>query len=363
MTVKTTKRSSSARLIDVANLAGVSPVAVGHVLNGGEGSCRVSQETAKRIQKIARQLNYHPNHAARLLRGKRSHTYGLLVASAGDPLRSFLVEYLDVEAVKIGCRTYISNTIGNPLLGPDQFDSIVEELARRRVDGVFCAVHHYCEGDRKHLLARHPNTVFYEDPGIPEAAYVAVDRREATRLAVRHLVERGRKRIALAITSLSRATHNARLQGYQEELRACGLPIREELIFNGEPYGQAFAHCNGARNVWEFPTEVIERTAESLIDRGQADAVIAHNDFWAATLIKCLHARGVKIPKEVAIVGYLNHYLADWTDPSLTTIDLQHEAAARQMVRMLERMITEEALPPNERVVKIAPKLIVRGST
>ncbi|MBN2579191.1 MAG: LacI family DNA-binding transcriptional regulator [Pirellulales bacterium] len=355
-------KRKTTRLIDVARVAKVSCCVAGHVLNGSRGNSRVSLQTAQRIREAAQQLNYQPNHAARLLRGKRSYTYGLLVASAGDPLRSFLVQYLDAEAVKIGNHTYIGNTIGNPSVGPDQFDAYVEEFARRQVDGVFCAVHHWFEEDRQALLTRHPNTVFYEAPGIPGATYITVDREEAARLAVRHLAERGRRRIALAVMTLSRPTHLARRRGYEAELRARELPLREELIFNGEPYGPAFARCNVATQAWEFPHEVIDRAIEALILRGKADAVVAYDDFWAASLLTQLRLRGIRVPDDVAIVGYLNHYLADWTDPPLTTVDLQHEAAARQMVHLLERMITEGSLPESERVVKITPKLIVRKS-
>jgi DNA-binding LacI/PurR family transcriptional regulator len=361
--IKKTRRSTDVRLVDLAKRLGVSRSAVGHVLNGGKGNCRVSPETANRIREMAKQLNYHPNHAAQLLLGKRSYTYGLLVASAGDPLRSFLVQYLDAEAVKIGCHTFITNTIGNPSVGPDQFEVCVQEFSRRRVDGVFCAVHHWWPGNRNYLLAKHPHTVFYEDPGILGATYVTIDREAAVRLAVRHLAKRGRKRIALAVMTLSRPTHQARRRGYEAELRAHGLPVEEALIFNSEPYGAAFARCVEAQCTWEFPREVIDHSIEQLIDRGQADAIVAHDDYWAAELIRWLTHRGIRIPQDVAIVGYLNHYLADWTNPRLTTIDLQHRQAARQMVCLLEQMITEGPPPEPQRIVKITPKLIIREST
>jgi DNA-binding LacI/PurR family transcriptional regulator len=352
-----------ARLIDVARQAGVSRGIAGHVLNGGAGNSRVSEKTALRIQKIARQLNYHPNHAARLLRGKRSCTFGLLVASAGDPLRSFLAQYLDTESVKIGCHVFIANTIGDTSVGPDLFEEYVEEFARRGVDGVFCAVHHWFGGDRALLLARHPHTIFYEDSGPEGAARVSIDREEAARLAVRHLTARGRKRVALATMSLSRPTHIARRLGYEKELQCHGLPVDERLLFNGEPHGLAYAYCNTTSMRWEFPTQVIERAVDALVIEGRADAIVAHDDFWAAALIKNLHARGIRVPEDVAVVGYLNHYLADWTDPALTTLDLQHELAAKQMVSMMEKMVANGPLPVEDRVVQIKPRLIIRESS
>ena len=126
-----------ATLSDVAHAAGVSRWVAGRVLNGGQGNSRVGAAAAQRIREAAKTLHYYPNHAALLLRGQRSHTFGLLVASAGDPLRSLLVQYLDAEAVKLGCSVLIGNTIGNPAVGPNQFDRYVEEFARRGVHGIF----------------------------------------------------------------------------------------------------------------------------------------------------------------------------------------------------------------------------------
>ena len=68
------------------------------------------------------------------------------------------------------------------------------------------------------------------------------------------------------------------------------------------------------------------------------------------------------MPQDVAVVGYLNHYLADWIDPALTTIDLCHEEAAQRMVDMLERMTDKGPLPEDQRLVRVKPRLIVRES-
>ena len=354
--------SKPATLTDVAAEAGVSRWVAGRVLNGGRGNTRVAAATAGRIREAAKKLHYYPNHAALLLRGKRSHTFGLLVGSAGDPLRALLVEHLDAEAVKLGCSVLIGNTIGNPAVGPNQFDRYVEEFARRGVDGIFCAVHHWFQGDRRLLVARHPHTVFYEEPGVPGAMYVTVDREEAVRLGVCHLLERGRRRIGLAVMTLARRPHLARLHGYQRTLQNHGLAIDERLVFNGAVVRLTFAKYDDRTGRWEFPTETIDAAIDQLVGQGKADAIIAHDDLWAVAFIKRLRARGLRVPDDVAVVGYLNHYVADWTDPTLTTLDLQHSLAAREMVEMMAKTLTRGPLPEEERVVVIPPKLIVRES-
>lgn len=357
------EKRSPVRLVDVAKAAGVSRWAAGYVLNGGVGRSRVSNETASRIRDVAHRLNYQPHFAARQLRGKRSRTLGVLVASAGDPLRSFLVQYLDAEAVKVGCRTFMANTIGNPSVGPNQFDFHVEQFARRGVDGVLCAVHHWFPGDRAALLDRHPNTVFYESPGIPDAAYVTVGREEAVRIAVRHLIERGRRRIGLAVMDLSRPSGKARLRGYDKELAAHNFATEKRLVFQGNSIGLAYAKCNEETGAWEFPHDKMDRVIDALVVDQKADAIVTHDDFWAASILRRLRARGIRVPEDVALVGYLNHYLADWIDPPLTTVDLQHRVAAQQMIEMVEKMIAGETLDDAERVSVVRPKLIVRSSS
>ncbi|MEN6407751.1 MAG: LacI family DNA-binding transcriptional regulator [Thermoguttaceae bacterium] len=357
------KLSKPATLSDVARAAGVSRWTAGRALNGGRGNSRMAAETARRIREAAAALDYAPNHAALLLRGRRSQSFGLLIASGGDPLRASLVPYLDAEALRLGCSMLIGDAIGNPSVGPDPFDRYVEDFARRGVDGVFCAVHHWFQGDRRRLMTQHPNTVFYEDPGVTDAAYVTVDLEEAARQAVDHLLDRGRRRIALAVMTLARRPHLARLRGYQQALQARGLAFDERLIFNGAVVHLTFAKYDEHQRRWRFPWQTIDTAIDRLVVDSKADAIVAHDDFWAAALLKRLRARGFRVPDDVAVVGYSNHYLADWTDPSLTTLDLQHALAARAMVELMTRQIANGPLPKDQRVVKISPKLIVREST
>jgi len=356
---KTWPKKLHATLSDVGRLAGVSRWMAGHVLNNGQGNTRVSESVAQRIRQAAQRLNYRSNQAALQLRGKRSLTFGLLVNSAGDPLRSFLVQYADEEAAKVGCRILIANTA----VESGRFDKTIGEFLRRGVDGVLCMVHRWSHPDFRALLDHHPHTVFYENPGVAGAAHVEVDRELAVRLAVRHLAMRDRKRIGLAVRTLSRAADIARKRGYEKELRSLGLTMNSGLIFNGETHGAIFARHNDITKQWDFPFELMDRVIDQLVHQAKADAIVAHNDFWAAALLRRLKTHGIAVPHDVAVVGNLNHYLADWTDPPLTTIDPQHHLAAQHMVRMLEEMIAGTKLSPAHRKILITPRLIERGSS
>lgn len=353
-------RPKRVRLVDIAEKVGVSRRAVSAVLLGTGGSrVTVGEEKAKEIQRIAQAMGYQPNFAARQLVGKRSHTFGLLVASAGDPLRSFLIQHLDEEAAAHGNRTLIGNTV----IAPDRFDKNVQLFTNSGVDGVLCAVHSWLPGDRTDLLKQHPCTVFYEDPGIPNACFITVDRADAVRQAANYLLKQGRERIGLALTLKSKKSEKERLRGYKEVLNHSDKSFSPGLLFYASPkYKDAHASHDVDTLKWSFPEVVVDDLIEQLVVGEGAEAIIAHDDYWAATLIKRLRYRGIRVPDDVAVVGYLNHYLADFTDPPLTTIDLDHMTAAKEMVSMLERMIGGEELPSDQRQVLIKPRLIVRES-
>ena len=361
--MKKQERVKKVRLLDVALAAHVSPGVASQVLGKGKSNSRASQETTARILKVARELNFKPDPSARRLRGARSNLYGVLVASAGDPLVSFLVQFLDMEAMKVGRHTLICNTVGDTALAPDQFDYHVQELVHQGVDGVFCAVHEWFGGNRRELLRLHPNTVFFEDPGLPGSCSVAIDREAAGRMAVRHLFERGRKRIGIALRGVTSQNQRARLRGYRAELSACGLVADDALIFNGQDFSAAVPLCDVRGEKWIFPSVIGTRTVDALVCEGGADGIIAPDDFWASVIIRRLRARGIRVPDDVAVIGYLNHYLADWIDPPLTTLSRCPDEAARQMMRVMERRVKEGSLPKDERTVLIQPKLIVRQST
>src|SRR5690606_6798626 len=138
---------------------------------------------------------------------------------AGDPLTSYLVEHLDEEAVKIGCQTLIGNTA----IAPDRFESCVDELLNRGVDGIFCAVHSIFPGDRAKLLARCPKTVFYRDPGLANATFVAVDQFAAGYATAQHLLASGRRRLGFAILDPSLPELAERLRGVRDAIAAFGL--------------------------------------------------------------------------------------------------------------------------------------------
>ena len=142
-----------------------------------------------------------------------------------------------------------------------------------------------------------------------------------------------------------------------------------QLIFAGEPGCTSPLHPSERLVVWHTPTEVLDAIIDRLVVQERADAIVAHDDFLAAALLRQLRKRGIAVPSEVAVIGYLNHYLCDHVDPPLTSVDLQHHVAARTMVTILESVASRPrgeaptAATTARRAILIAPMLVVRQST
>ena len=274
-------RQKSVRLVDIAKEAGVSVSVVGSVLNGGRGNSRVAEATAEKIVAIAKDLNYRASPTAQQLRGKRSRVFGLLVASAGDPLTSYLVEHLDEEAVKLGCQTLIGNTA----IAPDRFESCVDELLNRGVDGIFCAVHSIFPGDREKLLARCPKTIFYRDPGLANATFVEVDQYAAGYAAARHLLSTGRRRLGFAIFDPSLPELAERVRGARDAVAAANLNESALSVYVGEAGSAQPQRPDDRVMLWQTPDEILDSVIDQLVVRGGVDGIIAHNDFIASAYL------------------------------------------------------------------------------
>ena len=157
--------------------------------------------------------------------------------------------------------------------------------------------------------------------------------------------EQGRRRIGFAIADPGNRLLAGRLAGYRAELHAHGLGGNDALVFTGASGSSGPLYPQERVVVWHTPVEVLDGLIEQLVVRERADAIVAHDDFLAASLLRRLRARGISVPGQVAVVGYLNHYLCDHVDPPVTSVDLQHHVAARTMVATLEDMILSAVIP------------------
>lgn len=349
-----------ARLIDVAELAGVSPTAVGKVLSGTGGSrVGVGPEAAAQIRRAARELGYRPNAAARQLRGQRSQLVGVLVDSRAPQARLYGLARLESLLRQRRYRILVG-------YGHDDAEAFREhrdEFISRGVDGLVCLSHDY--PDRR---ISDEVTALVEDSGIPcvligrprfathRATVIDIDRETAVRQAVRHLHERGRLRPCLVSFASGSQSARAREAGFRRGLEETGLDRAEEPC------------------VLNLPLSAMDRRSDDLgrfVDREvlprRMDAILAPNDLIAARLLKVLAGRGVEVPGDMALIGWANDPIAELTAPALTTIDQHEETLAELAVTALMRSVETQQEPAVEAddlgpPAAVTPSLVIRES-
>jgi len=339
------KKSSSSRvrLADIAKAAGVTRPVAGKVLLGTGGNIRVSEAAAQRIREAAERLNYRPNSVARQLAGGRSNLLGILMSDRDNKATVQRLFATEREAHRRGYRCVIGQVhdVESTLAG------YLEDFEDRGVDGV---LHLDTAPDAvAKRLADVPRAVFAVKPSIPGAHYVELDRAEASRMAVRHLQERGHRLCGLVISSIKGYTASERQRGFVEAHEAMGLSVTPPVWMPGP---SATEHLEAA-------TEALD----VLVRQKGCTGIVAGNDRWAVALVKAALRSGLNVPRDVAVVGFNNLDIATVVEPQLTTIDQQHDVFAPAAMEMLIKLIEHGPLPLEQRGVTIPPRLVVRASS
>lgn len=354
--------TTQARLIDVAREAGVSRQTAGAVLLGGRTNTRASADTVRRVQEAAQRLNYHPNNAARQLKGLSTGVVGVLCQFLREPTHSLIV----ADLVEILTQRGYTVALGSFTENAKSLDEQVTEMARRGLDGMICVDERFLRRPKSlhHLLSLCPRTVLYASghskPGIG-THFVDVDRYQAARLAVRHLAGLGRRRIALfgGGPRWDWESQKKRLAGYRDELKSLGHEIDESLIFMAE-----WSQWHGGEPPLVETRGLIEEAIEHLVLRGGADALISGVVPAPMTtgLLLGLQARGFGIPDQIALMAIRDDPVYQYIHPTVTVVELHHDAVALPMVQMLEQMLTDDAHLSTRGNILVVPELIIRQS-
>ncbi len=338
-------------MIDIAQQAGVSRSAVSHVLLGtGSGHVRVSEVKAKQIRQLANKLHFKPNYAARQLKGKHASAIGMLSSYWRDSLQLRVFSWVQQACAAGGYQ--VLATQGGTI---DSLNRSVQEFNARGVRGVLCFAYgsDVVEPASQAVLAKMPHVVsLLGQVNIQGAGYVDVDWAEGSRLAVEHLYQQGRRRIALVLEDVDNANNRLRQQGFLQALRKANLEAKPRQVINTEPI------------IWDIPdhTARVDRILTHLLDDLRVDSIIAHDDFTAAFLIQGLTRRGLRVPQDIAIVGHENDLIAPHLNPPLTTIHLPIEQLVNTAVSKLIA-VTEGVPAASLPMEKLPPILIARGST
>ena len=320
---------------------GVSARTVSRVVND-EGGC--TPETRERILAAIDQVGYRPNLMARSLIRRRSDTIGLVAAEMLDPFFPEFADGVQRAADQLGRTMFLASSNSDR----DRQRKALRSLQGHGVDGVIV----FPAADTLDDLAATAaaglpivlvNTVL-EAPGI---AVVTADILGGARHATQHLASTGRHRIGLLIDSNARrgTSPSRRELGYREALAAAGLPFDENLVVeapNSLEGGRA-----GARAMLTAATP--------------PDAVFAYNDVMALGAMQELLSSGVRVPDDIAIVGFDDILMCEAVTPRLTSVRIDRDLLGRTAVDRLQALLAQphEPLPP----IDIPVELVVRDSS
>jgi LacI family transcriptional regulator len=334
----------------IAAKSGVSIATVSRALNG---SPEVSEATRERILELAKQLDYTPSAAARTLVSRRSHVVGVILDTGpGHPdlLHPFFQEVLvglkhGAGALGYDLLLFASDEPGNGFGGTHSY---LRRAGHHNVDGAIVMGFDGRHPEIAKLVASGlPCIAIDADLEGPRTGYVMSENQEGARLAVRHLHELGHERIATITGTLVPNTRPGadRLDGYGYELADLGIELPGEYVVEGDFYDES--GYRGTRQLLEL--------------RKPPTAIFAASDLMAAGALRAANELGVRVPDDVAIVGFDDIALASLITPQLTTVRQDMHALGEAAAKGLARMIDDpEAAPARELV---PTRLVVRASS
>lgn len=330
-------------LRDVAELAGVSPRTVSNVVNG---YARVTPATREKVERAIHELDYRPNVLARNLANGKSGQIVVVVPYLDTPYFAELLQAIIPAARKGGYNVLVDQTDGDR----QHEEELIGRGSRGFLfDGMIISPLGLSQEDLSSRDPALPLVVVGERSSDGTFDHVGIDDIAASTDAVSHLISLGRRRIA-AIGDQPYATGEAaqlRTRGFRAAHAAAGLPVDDSLIISTA----RFNRIDGATAM------------AALLDRDdRPDAVFCYSDLVASGAIHTIIGRGLRVPEDVAIIGYDDIEDGRYAQPTISTISPDKTAIAQLAVeRLILRMTSPERVPGIELLAQ--HRLIPRQST
>lgn len=322
------KRTVTSR--EVARKCGVSQTAVSLVLNGRGDDHRISADTQRKILDVAQQLGYRSNFLARGLKGASTHSIGLIWSITGSPQAAQVVSELATRIGKRNYVCYVMDSRGNP----DATASALHDLAQRRVDAVVAQI----SADIIHepaitsQLSALPAAILVSEREV-DMPYdtVSQDRLSAYRAAAQHFASTGRKRPELLGTV---GVENAKVNAFYSQLKKAGynvspnpgIHIADEHV--GSPSQRTYVALDA-----QFP------------QGPPFDALMCTTDEVAIAAMAWCKNRGLRVPEDVAIIGFDNTTVAAFQDPPLASVRRLDDEAVDVIEEMLFTRLSTPDIP------------------
>jgi len=339
-----------ATIHDVAALAGVSTSSVSNVLNGRTE--KLSAETFSRVEAAIRSLAFQPNRVARQLKTGHTPMLGLLVPSTANPMYGQLA--LNIEAAA-QTRFNYRLLLGNTHRDKRQESRMFEDLLSFGVRAVIVVS---SLDDERHLekaVAHGLAVVSYDRSAGGDAQarvdHVSPDNYQAGYLAADHLIAHGHRRLAFLVPAGKTLSRSEKIAGFHDRISLCGACLSASVV-EGQ-VSKAFGDSELADLGFTMASQVAAI-------RSMPTGIVTVNDMLAIGLMSGLNALGLRVPRDVSVVGMDGLPIAGFVNPGLTSIAMPLAEMAGAMVERAIERSTHPDLPPSDFLFQ--PTLISRQS-
>ncbi|OMF22891.1 LacI family transcriptional regulator [Paenibacillus sp. FSL H8-0548] len=333
---------SKSTIYQIAEQVGVSPSTVSRALSGS-GYC--GKRTKAKIMEAAKALNYAPDHAAKILKTRKTNKIIFAVPDICNPFYFDMIKGINQVAEEYGYLLilfYTKHQLSEEL-------KAIQNVKERVADGMIMVSFHFCEENIHAINGLSSPVVLtnqFDSPGGGDRFdYVYVDTYIGTKQATEHLIKQGIKRIGFIGGAISEQTGMQRYAGYRKALLEGELPYVDELIKESD-YTESGGY-EAARQLLSEP------------DRPQA--IVAANDLMAIGVMHACEDAGLSVPHDIAIVGMDNLDISSRVYPKLSSVSLMQEEIGIQAARILMNRLHGKQM--NRTAIKIMPKLVVRQSS
>ncbi|EPO1792385.1 ribose operon transcriptional repressor RbsR [Cronobacter turicensis] len=324
---------------DVARLAGVSTSTVSHVINKDRF---VSEAIRLRVEDAIRTLNYAPSALARSLKLNQTRTIGMLITASSNPFFSELVRGVERSCFERGYSLVLCNTDGDE----QRMNRNLETLLQKRVDGLLllCTETHQPSPAIMKRYPAIPTVMMDWSPFDGDSDVIQDNSLLGGDIATRYLIDKGYTCIACVTGPLDKTPARLRLEGYRAAMQRAGLPVAEGYEVIGD-----FEFAGGLRAM------------QSLLALPEPpQAVFMGNDAMAVGAYQALYQAGLRIPQDIALVGYDDIELASYMTPPLTTIHQPKDELGELAIDVLIHRMAQPEL--QQQRLQLTPVLMVRGS-
>jgi LacI family transcriptional regulator len=325
-------------IVDVARRAGVSVSTVSHVVNGTR---RVNADTARLVEEAIAFVGFRPNALARSLKRASTDSVGIAMSMISNPYFSDIVCAIEAECARLGLMVFLSDTQDESA----QELKVVQALHQRRVDGIILAPSADPERRALNYLDKSRIPFVLVDRLLSRRFdQVGVQNKSAMQHLVEHLISHGHKRIAFVAGQSGFATARERTEGYKAALKAGGVVYDKALLVAASTSTQTAALST--RKLFELPDP--------------PTALATGNNLATIGVMHGLRELGLRVPDDVALVGFDDFEWADYFEPRLTVIAQPCQEIGREAASLLMERIA--APDGKRRTIRLKPRLVMRTS-